>query len=211
MEKVLLTKESQSDVYERALSVLHEEGVLVYPNDTMYGLGCDPFSQKAMAGIVSIKGREKKKMPLLIAADIDMVARFAILSDQARALAEAFWPGPLSLCLPRRAGTLSDFYPHMDTIVFRVPDHEFSHALCEQFDSPLVSTSVNRSGKPASRSIEEAEAQFGADFDKVDLVIDRGPYEEATPSTIVKVETNGSLEILREGALTAELIQNQVK
>ncbi|HMM98436.1 MAG TPA: L-threonylcarbamoyladenylate synthase [Anaerolineales bacterium] len=181
----------------RALEILRAGGLVVFPTDTVYGLGSLAFDQAAIESIYAVKGRPlEKAIPILIAdaADLDRLAR--AVTDLARRLASRFWPGPLTLVLPKRAD-LPAAVSAVDTVGVRVPDHAAARALLRAA-GPMAVTSANLSGRSSPRSAEEAASQLGG---RVPLVLDGGETPGGVPSTVVDV--SGSVPvILREGPLT---------
>jgi len=181
----------------RALEILRAGGLVVFPTDTVYGLGSLAFDQAAIESIYAVKGRPlEKAIPILIAdaADLDRLAR--AVTDLARRLASRFWPGPLTLILPKRAD-LPAAVSAADTVGVRVPDHAAARALLRAA-GPMAVTSANLSGRSSPRSAEEAASQLGG---RVPLVLDGGETPGGVPSTVVDV--SGSVPvILREGPLT---------
>ncbi len=181
----------------RALEILRAGGLVVFPTDTVYGLGSLAFDQAAIESIYAVKGRPlEKAIPILIAdaADLDRLAR--AVTDLARRLASRFWPGPLTLVLPKRAD-LPAAVSAADTVGVRVPDHAAARALLRAA-GPMAVTSANLSGRSSPRSAEEAASQLGG---RVPLVLDGGETPGGVPSTVVDV--SGSIPvILRDGPLT---------
>ncbi|MBV6466178.1 MAG: Threonylcarbamoyl-AMP synthase [Anaerolineales bacterium] len=181
----------------RALEILRAGGLVVFPTDTVYGLGSLAFDQAAIESIYAVKGRPlEKAIPILIAdaADLDRLAR--AVTDLARRLASRFWPGPLTLVLPKRAD-LPAAVSATRTVGVRVPDHAAARALLRAA-GPMAVTSANLSGRSSPRSAEEAASQLGG---RVPLVLDGGETPGGVPSTVVDV--SGSVPvILREGPLT---------
>ncbi|GIK09996.1 MAG: hypothetical protein JETCAE02_00690 [Anaerolineaceae bacterium] len=181
----------------RALEILRAGGLVVFPTDTVYGLGSLAFDQAAIESIYAVKGRPlEKAIPILIAdaADLDRLAR--AVTDLARRLASRFWPGPLTLVLPKRAD-LPAAVSAADTVGVRVPGHAAARALLRAA-GPMAVTSANLSGRSSPRSAEEAASQLGG---RVPLVLDGGETPGGVPSTVVDV--SGSVPvILREGPLT---------
>ncbi|MCC7512238.1 MAG: threonylcarbamoyl-AMP synthase [Anaerolineae bacterium] len=181
----------------RALEILRAGGLVVFPTDTVYGLGSLAFDQAAIESIYAVKGRPlEKAIPILIAdaADLDRLAR--AVTDLARRLASRFWPGPLTLVLPKRAD-LPAAVSATRTVGVRVPGHAAARALLRAA-GPMAVTSANLSGRSSPRSAEEAASQLGG---RVPLVLDGGETPGGVPSTVVDV--SGSVPvILREGPLT---------
>lgn len=190
-------KADQAGIRE-AVRVLKMGGVIAYPTETTYGLGCDPRNAKAVARIFKIKGRDTKKMVLLVAANVSQVKKVARFSPHAKRLAATFWPGPLTLVLPATEGKKD--------IAIRVSSDVFVHGLTSRFKFPIVSTSANRSGRTPCRSVRAIRKVF-AGHQAPDLIIDGGTLPKRPPSTIARIKNDGTIEVLREGAIAANSLQ----
>lgn len=174
-----------------AAKVLRAGGVIAYPTETVYGLGCDPRNAKAVARIFRMKGREKRKPFLLVAASIGQVRRVAMLRGAASRVAERYWPGPLTLVLPTKRGE----------IAIRVSSSPVAKAIARRFGHPIVSTSANRSGEPECRSGRAVRMLFERMRHGPDLIVDGGTLPRRKPSTIARIGADGSVEVLRAGAV----------
>ena len=186
----------------RAADVLAAGGVILYPTDTLYGLGADAFSDDAVAAIYAIKGREEGKPIHVIVADGVMMVRYGQMNGIARSLAERFLPGPLTLILKKKQGIDTGIARDRDTIGLRIPENEFCLALARAFDRPYTTTSANVSGMKPERTVDAILAQLGEMKSWIDLVIDAGELPERLPSTVVDVSTGAAI-VLREGAIPA--------
>lgn len=187
----------------RALEILRAGGLVAFPTDTVYGLGCLAFNQAAIESIYAAKDRPlEKAIPILI-ADMDQLDRVARdVPDLARRLAARFWPGPLTLVLPKRAD-LPAALSATDTVGVRVPNHEAARALLRAA-GPMAVTSANLSGRASPRSAREALAQLGG---RIPLVLDGGETPGGVPSTVVDVSGAEPL-ILRQGPITLGQIES---
>ncbi len=181
---------------ETAARLLRAAGVAVIPTDTVYGIAAHPACPSAVARIGTIKGRPTGKPVALLAADADAVTAFgAAFPPAARRLAAAFWPGALTLVLPCGAAYEG----------FRVPDHAATRALLAACGGTLRVTSANLSGALPALSAAEALKDVGLE---ADLVIDGGVSPGGVASTVVKVEPDNTLTVLREGAIpTSEILR----
>jgi L-threonylcarbamoyladenylate synthase len=135
---------------EQILSFLRTGGVIAFPTDTAYGLGADPFDEQAVRRIFEIKGRPESKPILLLVSSMEMAGRVAILSDRATALAERFWPGPLTMILPARESVPSVVTAGTGTIGIRWAKAPFVQRLLTRFNRPITATSANRAGMPST-------------------------------------------------------------
>ena len=172
-----------------AADVLLRGGVVILPTETVYGVACHPDFPEALERIRAMKRRDAAKPFQLLAADAEAVwADGALRSPAAERLA-AHWPGALTAVLPRAAGPAEGY---------RVPDCPLLRELLRLCGGLLRCTSVNLSGEPPARNAQEAAAALGA---AVDLLLDGGPARLGVSSTVAQVFADGSLRILRQGAL----------
>ncbi len=184
---------------EDAVAALRAAELVVYPTETFYGLGADPFSAVALERLFVAKGREAGKTVALIAADTDSALALAReVSPVARRLADMFWPGALTLVLPARAGLPAEIVGSGGGIGVRVSSHPVARALAAGLGHPLTATSANRAGEPPARTLDEARASLG---DKVKVFLEGGTLDAASPSTVVAVE-NDSWRLIRAGAIS---------
>ena len=171
--------------------LLRAGGVAIIPTDTVYGIAAHPACASAVGRICTIKGRPTGKPIALLAADMQAVLAFgAALPPAAQRLAAAYWPGALTLVLPC-GGAYEGF---------RVPDHDATRALLAACGGTLRVTSANLSGAMPACSAVDALNDVGL---VADLVIDGGVSPGGVASTVVKVEADGALTVLREGAIAA--------
>ena len=185
----------------RAAGVLRKGGVIIYPTDTLYGLGADAFSDSAVEKVYAIKGRDPQKPIHAVFADFTMVEEYAIVNDAARKLAAEFLPGPLTMVLQKKPGVTGGI-GNGETIGIRIPDNDFCLELAKTFGKPFTTTSANKSGVDPESDIQKIIDQLG---EAVDLVIDGGVLPMSAPSTVVNL-ISGTPVILREGAISSEQI-----
>lgn len=150
---------------QRAAGVVAAGGVIAYPTEAVYGLGCDPLNRAAVLRIVALKRRDVGKGFILIAADAGQIEPFvAYPSEQLRAKVLAGWPGPYTWVLPAAAGVPAWLCGRQGGIAVRVTAHPVASALCRR-SGPLVSTSANPSGRPAARDALQVRRYFAAGVD----------------------------------------------
>jgi len=194
---------TDSRAISRALEILRAGGMVAFPTDTVYGLGCLAFDQAAIESIYIAKDRPlEKAIPILIAdvEDLDKIAD--AIPELARRLAFRFWPGPLTLVLPKRAD-LPAAVSATDTVGVRVPDNNVARTLLRAA-GPIAVTSANLSGRESPRTVNEVAAQLGG---RVPLILDGGETRGGIPSTVVDV-SGAEPVILREGPITLEQIKS---
>ncbi len=180
--------------------LLKEGGLVVFPTETFYGLGAHAFSHEALHRIYRLKGRARH-MPLLCLVDtVERVGAVASrIPDTARALMEAFWPGPLTLVLPPKPHIPEALVGPTGGVAVRWSPHPVAETLVSLLDSPLTGTSANVSGGPSPRQVGElCEVIRGG----VDLILDAGPTQGGLPSTVLDC-TRSPLRVLREGAVSS--------
>ena len=177
-----------------AAELLNSGGVVILPTDTVYGIAAHPARPEAVERIRAIKGRADDKPVALLASGIQAVTAFgAAMPAAARRLADAYWPGALTLVLPCGIGYEG----------FRVPDHAFTMALLVACGGTLRVTSANLSGSMPALSAAAALRDVGLE---ADMVIDGGISPGGVASTVVRVRADGAIRILREGAIAASAI-----
>ncbi|MBI2612985.1 threonylcarbamoyl-AMP synthase [Candidatus Kaiserbacteria bacterium] len=208
MRVVKLTPENLGQIVEEAAGVLRSEGVILYPTDTLYGLGADAFSDDAIAKIHSIKGRDESKPIHCVVTDLSMAGKYGEFNETARRLAKEFFPGALTLVVEKKEGIKSGIARDIETIGFRIPRNDFCIALAHTFEKPYTTTSANVSGEVSERSIKEVLAQLGTSAEEIGLIIDAGTLPPSAPSTVVGVSGEDAV-ILREGAIpTTEIFES---
>lgn len=162
----------RSDDIEIAAAALRRGGVVGYPTEAVFGLGCDPHDEAALVRLFALKRRPLQQGVLLIAADFAQVERYVALDrlpGEALARVRASWPGPHTWILPRSAHVPGWIAGAHDGIALRVTAHAPAAALCRAYGGALVSTSANRHGEPPARSAAELRTVFG---DELDAVVD---------------------------------------
>ena len=188
---------------EEAVRSLNSGGVVVFPTDTLYGLGADVFSLAALQRIFSIKGRRADLALPVLVAGLDQVEAVAQpMSAQAQRLAERFWPGPLTLVMRRSPDLPGLVTGGADTVAVRMPGHPVPLELARRLGRPITGTSANRSRQPDLLDLSALENQLG---NLVDHIIQTGPVPAGTASTIVNV-TGDTPQLLRGGAISLEEI-----
>ncbi len=184
----------------RAAQILESGGLVAVPTETVYGLAARADSAEAVARIYAAKGRPSFNPLIVHVSGAAQAARYAVLSDKARALMAAHWPGPLTLVVPRREDApLPDAVTAgLPTVALRAPAHPVVQALLAAVDFPLAAPSANRSGFISPTCAAHVLASLAG---RIDLVLDAGPTSQGVESTIVAVRADGSLDELRPGPI----------
>lgn len=185
--------------------LLREGGLVVFPTETVYGLGADATNATAVARIFEAKRRPRLNPLIVHVADREAAGRLVVLNDAGGALAQAFWPGPLTLVAPRRpdcpvAALVS---AGLDTLAVRVPAHPLAHALLEACAVPVAAPSANPSGRLSPTRARHVAEALG---DAVDLILDGGPTEVGIESTIVDCSAPDPV-LLRAGGVSRAMIE----
>jgi L-threonylcarbamoyladenylate synthase len=189
-----------------ASNILKKGGVVIYPTETVYGLGCDPFNIKAVRRIFRIKGEREKPLPVL-SCNITDVKRIAELSEIAEKIADRFWPGPLTLVLPKKPALPDIVTCNLKSVGVRVPKHKVALELICSSNRFLVGTSANKTGRKPPKTAQEAKKQVGQ---KVDFILDGGFSCLGKSSTLLDL-TSKELNILREGSVGLDEIMEVVE
>ncbi len=168
-----------------AVALLRAGELVAFPTDTVYGVGAVCWNEAAVARLYTAKLRSlDKAIPILLADPADLTLVADHLPPVGMKLAEAFWPGPLTLVVPKAAVVPAEVTAGGDTVAVRIPDHELTRALIRAAGAPLATTSANLSGGPSPVTVEEVRAQLEG---RVALILDGGPCPGGAASTVVDV------------------------
>jgi L-threonylcarbamoyladenylate synthase len=190
----------------QAFETLQQGNLVAFPTDTVYGVGALAHDKKGIHKLFAVKGREASKaIPILIGDPSDLERIAANIGSTPQCLARRFWPGPLTLVVPRHPSLPRDLGPE-PTIGVRMPDHPLALALL-QLCGPMAVTSANLSGQCNSRTAQEVLAQLGG---RIPLILDGGQAPGGLPSTVVDC-TAPDLVILRAGPLSLEELQEVLR
>jgi tRNA threonylcarbamoyl adenosine modification protein (Sua5/YciO/YrdC/YwlC family) len=179
----------------RAVAALRDDGVVVYPTDTVYGLGCDITSRKAVERITHIKGRDPKKPMSFVCADLTHISRYARVSNFAYRILKRHLPGAYTFILEATHDVPKMLLTKQKTVGIRVPNHAVALALVKELGNPVLSTSANLSGDEPINNPAEIQQLLG---NQVDVILDCEVLPRV-PSTVVSL-VGDTVEVLREGA-----------
>ena len=195
---------SQTQQLDTAVHLLRGGGVVAIPTDTLYGLTAAASDVGAVKRLYQIKGRPATMaVPLLIADESQLDAYSACVSEAARKLARAFFPGALTLVVPKGGLVLDIVSGGGDSIALRVPDHPVPREIVRQLGGAITGTSANRSGAASPTTAQDVRSQLGAE---VDLIVDGGECRGGVASTVVDV-TGPLPMILRQGSVSKEELE----
>lgn len=194
-ELINLDKDFDSAV-ERAGSLFMEGKIFVYPTDTLYGFGANPFNDEAVLRINRIKSREEGKMYILLINNLKNLSNYiSIQSEKHWDFLLSVWPNPVSIVLKLNSRTRNIF--GIETAAFRIPNHRFCQKFLDRIQMPLISTSVNRNNKPPLKEFSEIRDEFSGEVDGI-FYTDKKSYFEA--STLLDL-TSEEPVLLREGKI----------
>lgn len=180
-----------------AADLIKQGKLVVFPTETVYGLAADPMNVEAVEKVLKAKGRDEEKGLPILASSLEAIESIAMVNIQARVLAKAYWPGPLTLVIPKLETLPSIVTGGRDTVAVRIPQNQIAFLLAELSNGLIIGTSANISGNPSPNTAEEADQQIGS---LVDLILDGGPAQWGVPSTILDL-TQSPPKIIREGPL----------
>ncbi len=189
----------------RAGALIRDGRLVAFPTETVYGLGADATDDRAVARIFAAKGRPRFNPLIVHAPDRDAHEANVVFDERARAVADRFWPGALTLVLPRRPDAAVSLLVSagLDTVAVRVPDHPVARALMAAAGRPIAAPSANRSGAVSPTTAAHVAASLG---DAVDLILDGGPCPGGLESTVLDL-TGDQPRILRPGLLPRDAIE----
>ncbi len=180
-----------------AAEVLRRGGIILYPTDTVWGIGCDATNAEAVDRIYRLKQSEEKRSMLVLCASADEVVRYVNRAPSIAFEVQEFSTKPLTLILPGATGVAANLIPEEGTLGVRIPNHAFCQALLRRLGRPIVSTSANLSGEATPRKLDEVERAI---LEGVDLVVSARFEGRPTgrPSAIMRFEADGEFKIIRE-------------
>lgn len=188
-------QKSSEGVLRKAADVLRDGGLVVYPTETVYGLGANAFSDVASARVFKAKSRSLEKPISVAVSSLLMAHSVGVIDNRTESLIKEFLPGPLTVVVCSQSSISNVLTAGSGKIGIRIPDHPVALKLIEIFDGPITATSANLTGKPAPFSVDEALAQLG---ESIDIALDSGTVSGEEPSTVVDL-TGEEIEVLREG------------
>ena len=191
-------KATQNNII-KAAQIVKQGGLAVYPTETVYGLGCDPFNVEAVKRLMDVKGERKKPLPILAAA-LDDADKIASISSNGKKLASKFWPGQLTMVFPKKPALPDVVTLGWDSVGVRIPDNVVALSLIRLSGGLLVGSSANRTGEAPPRAVQEMSGELK---ELVDVVLDGGVAVQGMPSTVADL-TQEKPRILREGPVSLE-------
>lgn len=204
-EIVRVTPEApEPDAIERAAAVLRWGGLVAFPTETVYGLGADALNPQAVLRIFAVKGRPADNPLIVHVAGKEQLREVArAIPEPAWALVERFWPGPLTLVLPRHERVPLETTGGLETVAVRMPDHAIALALIRALGRPIAAPSANLSGRPSPTAAEHVYEDLCG---RIELILDGGPTRIGVESTVLDLTTSPPT-ILRPGGISPEQLR----
>ena len=204
MKTILFHPERDADAIPQAAAILRRGGLLGIPTETVYGLGADALNETAVRHIFEAKGRPQDNPLIIHVPDASWLERYCReVPETAYRLAERFWPGPLTMILPRRENVPLQTTGGLETVGVRCPDHPVTRAIIEAAGVPVAAPSANTSGRPSPTTADHVWQDMNG---RIDMIIDGGPVGIGVESTIVDVSCRIPT-VLRPGAITMEMLR----
>jgi L-threonylcarbamoyladenylate synthase len=198
-------KATPDNIHKAALA-MKKSGLVIYPTDTVYGLGCDPFNVKAVEKVFKVKGERKSKPLPILASEMKAVERIAHMKKDAKKIAKKYWPGPLTLVVPKKPALPSIVTCNLESVGVRIPNHKVALQLITLCGGLIVGTSANKTGEKPPKTAQEAASQLG---ERVDIVLDGGQAPLSQESSIVNL-TSKTPKMIREGPIKLTHIMNTI-
>ncbi len=189
-------KSSLQQEIDTTVEVLRKGGLILYPTDTVWGIGCDATNEEAVARIYALKQSENKKSMLVLCGSPDMTVRYVNRAPGIAFEVQEMATSPLTLILPGATGVAANLIPEEGTLGIRIPDHEFCQGMLRRFGKPVVSTSANISGEPTPKRLPEIAREI---VDGVDYVVNPRFEGRPTgkPSSIIAFTEDGGVKVIR--------------
>jgi len=184
-----------------AAQIVKKGGLVVYPTETVYGLGCDPYNAEAVRRILKVKNNRNKPLPILVANIVD-AEKIAFISTTGKKLAAKFWPGPLTLVFPKKSSFPDVVTFGLNTVGLRIPNNNVTLRLIRLCGGLLIGSSANRTGEEPSRAVQEISGDLK---EMVDVVLDGGTVTRGISSTVVALISEKP-KIIRKGPISLKEI-----
>lgn len=198
----------KDDELDEIVDIIKRDGIVVFPTETVYGIGGNALSENVIKNIYNIKKRPQEKALNILVKNKEEIKKYAYISNELEEeIIDKFMPGPITIILKKRKSQIPDLLTgNNDTIGIRIPDNHIVKKILEKCNFPIAAPSANISGKPSSIRLEDIKPDFDG---KVDAFIDGGKCKQNISSTIVKV-IDGNIKILREGIISIKDINEKI-
>lgn len=195
MKIIKVTSKNKDEIAIEATHVLKKGSLIIFPTETVYGLGADPFNKKAVMKIYKAKGRDFDKPLQLLISDLKQVKKYSRnIRSKVLTMMKKNWPGPLTIIVKKRSVVPSFVTGRRETVGLRMPDHDIALDIIRAFGRPIAATSANKSGKKPPKTAKEAMKYFKTG---ISLVIDGGKTKTGKPSIVIDA-TGKKIKVLRK-------------
>ena len=185
---------------EEVIHVLENDGVIIFPTDTVYGIGCNCFSEKGIEAIFQAKNRARNKPINVLTDSVDKMKEIGNINSKEEKLITRYMPGALTIIVDKKEKVPNVLTAGLDTVGVRIPKNDIALKILKEYPYPVATTSANVSGEDAGIKVEDFKEYFDG---LVDIIIDGGETEIQIASTIVRVEDE-AIKVLREGSIKIE-------
>ena len=183
---------------KKVVDILNNDGIIIFPTDTVYGIGCNSFSDKAINKIFKLKGRDFNKPINILVANKNTINDVVVrINDMENELIDKYMPGALTVIFDKKDNVSNLLTAGLDTVGVRIPNNNIALKILDSIDYPLATTSANISGNDSLINFQDIYKEFNG---KVDAIVDGGISDIGIASTIVRVE-NDNIKILRQGSI----------
>lgn len=197
-------------IIQKAIDALKQGSAVVFPTDTVYGLGVDALNIKAVERLFRIKKRPAAKPVPIMVRDFAMAKKLVYLTRDKEKILNSVWPGPVTAVLEKRDIVPDILTGNKKTVGLRIPDHPFTKMLMEKSDSPITCTSANFSGEPPLNSSFKVVKTFERAYPRPNLILDAGDLPEGAPSTVLDL-TRPQPKITRLGPISKKDLMKMIK
>lgn len=192
----------KNDELEKVACTINKGGIVVFPTETVYGIGADATNDEAVANIFKAKGRPQDNPLIVHISDMEMLEDVAAdVNDVEKKLMDKFWPGPLTIILKAKENLSSRVTAGLPTVGIRMPDNKIALSIIRASNKPIAAPSANVSGRPSGTRLEDIYDELKAN---VDVFVDGGQTDIGIESTVLKVDEDGIVNILRPGRISLE-------
>lgn len=196
------TKKINENELNKVVEIINNDGVIIFPTDTVYGIGCNCYNEKAIKKIFDLKGRDYSKPINVLIGSVKKIDELASsINEKERKLINKYMPGDMTIILKKNDNVPDLLTANLDSVGVRIPNNKIALEILNRVDFPLGTTSANISGEVAMCDFNDVVSEFNG---KVDVIINGGESEIGVASTIVRVD-DGEIKILRQGNLKIDL------
>ncbi len=204
--KITLNEYNENRAVIKAASFINRGYAIIFPTDTIYGIGVDAYNEKAVDRFFKLKKRSLNKPVSVFVRDIQMIDDIAYINHKQKKVLESFLPGPYTFVLRSKDKVQKKLCARTETIGVRIPKHPFCNKLTKELNVPITASSANISGMEQPINVEEIITQFKENSILPDMIIDAGSLKNKSPSTVIDITTNRP-RILRMSSMNSDILK----